>query len=65
VIRQKACQVIRLCQTKPMTTFLLALIMMLSIRAGVANAAPQQRTKGVQQQGEAFNWVAGGGQSGP
>jgi len=48
-----------------MTTFLLALIMMLSIRAGVANAAPQQRTKGVQQQGEAFNWVAGGGQSGP
>jgi hypothetical protein len=39
---------------------LLALIAMLSIGAGVANAATHQ-VKSTQQQGDNFNWLEGGG----
>jgi hypothetical protein len=44
-----------------MTKFLLALIAMVSIGAGVANAAPQQHNSLSQQQGNNFNWLEGGG----
>jgi hypothetical protein len=42
-----------------MTKVLLALIVMLAAGAGVANAATHQQ--GQQQQGDAYNWMQGGG----
>jgi hypothetical protein len=41
-----------------MTKVLLALIVMLAAGAGVANAATHQKG---QQQGDAYNWMQGGG----
>jgi hypothetical protein len=43
-----------------MTRFLLALITMLAVGTGVANAATQQHSR-LQQQGDTFNWLEGGG----
>jgi hypothetical protein len=45
-----------------MSKFLLALVAILSIGAGVANAAqPQTHSKAPQQQGDQFNFLEGGG----
>ncbi|MFL5253006.1 MAG: hypothetical protein ACJ8AI_08940 [Rhodopila sp.] len=45
-----------------MTRLLIALVVLVSIGAGIANGAPQQQqVKSFQQQGDRFNFLEGGG----
>ena len=44
-----------------MMKILLAAIAVLSIGAGVANAATYQNSRAQQQQGNNYNWLEGGG----